>query len=181
MVLISTLALMGCLKQPAAVQAPEPMDATVVGVLDPQDRAVVTALPPRVQERLTKLLAARNITAKPLPLSEYERAFGARRVTVQRMVWLGEQHPETPLLVLVEAEAEYYSQIEGRNRWTVHVTATVGAPDKPEELLTNTFDVPVILQFVHEKEDRALEEAAPLIERKLGHLVDQYLSALAPH
>ena len=62
------------------------------------------------------------------------------------------------------------------NRWTVDVTATIAATEDPDAALTSSFEVPVILQFVHE-EPRALEEAAPVIEREIGHL-DQYLGAL---
>jgi len=60
------------------------------------------------------------------------------------------------------------------------VTATIAATEDPDAALTSSFEVPVILQFVHEKEPRALEEAAPIIERQLGHLLDQYLGALPP-
>jgi hypothetical protein len=176
MVLI--LALAGCLKGPPVVKAPQPTDTTVVGVLDPQEAGDVSALPERVHERIGRALAVRDLTPKPVALATFADAFKARQVTAQRLGWLGDNHGESELLVLVEADAVYYSQIEGRNRWTVHVSATVGAPGRLDEALTSTFDVPVILQFVHEKEDRALEEAAPLIERQVGNLLDQYLGAM---
>lgn len=172
------LPLGGCIKQPGAVKAPVPMDAAVVGVLDPQDGGAVTGLPDRVTDRIGRALQARDLTPTQVETAVLAEAFGSRRVTKQRMAWLAEGNVSAPLVVLIEAEALYYSQIEGRNRWTVDVTATVADPNAPEGGLTSSFEVPVILQFVHEKEPRALEEAAPIIERQVGHLLDQYLGAL---
>ena len=172
------LPLAGCIKQPGVVKAPSPMDAAVVGVLDPQDGGPVAGLPDRVTERVSRALTARDLTPAPVPTAQLAEAFSSRRVTKQRVAWLADGNNDAPLVVLVEAEALYYSQIEGRNRWTVNVTATVADPDAPESGLTSSFEVPVILQFVHEKEPRALEEAAPIIERQVGHLLDQYLGAL---
>jgi len=178
--LLGLTLLGGCIKPTEVVKAPSPMDATVVGVLDPQDGGGVTGLPERVTERIGRTLAARDLRAVPLTTGTFADDFASRRVTGQRVAWLADGHVSTPLVVLVEAEATYYSQIEGRNRWTVDVTATIASPSAPEEALTSAFEVPVILQFVHEKEPRALEEAAPIIERQLGHLLDQYLGALPP-
>lgn len=174
------LALTACIKQPGVVKAPSPMDAAVVGVLDPQDGGPVVGLPDRVTDRVSRALTLRGLTPAPLATPRLVEAFGSRRVTKQRVAWLADGNTAAPLVVLIEAEALYYSQIEGRNRWTVNVTATVADPDAPETGLTSSFEVPVILQFVHEKEPRALEEAAPIIERQVGHLLDQYLGALAP-
>jgi len=172
------VSLTACIKQPGVVKAPSPMDAAVVGVLDPQDGGPVAGLPDRVTERVGRTLTARDLTPTTIATADIADAFTSRRVTKQRVAWLADGNSDAPLLVLVEAEALYYSQIEGRNRWTVNVTATVADPDVPQSGLTSSFEVPVILQFVHEKEPRALEEAAPIIARQVGHLLDQYLGAL---
>lgn len=176
--LLGLALLTGCIKQADVVKAPSPMDATVIGVLDPQDGGPVTGLPDRVTDRVSRALTARDLTPAPLATDAFAADFGNARVTKQRVAWLAKGAGDAPLVVLIEAQALYYSQIEGRNRWTVDVTATIADPDQPEAALTSTFEVPVILQFVHEKEPRALEEAAPIIERQVGHLLDQYLGGL---
>jgi len=178
--LVGLTLLGGCIKPTEVVKAPSPMDATVVGVLDPQDGGPVTGLPERVTDRIGNALTERDLRAVPLGPESFAGDFANRRVTGQRVAWLAEGGATTPVMVLIEAEATYYSQIEGRNRWTVDVTATIAATEDPDAALTSSFEVPVILQFVHEKEPRALEEAAPIIERQLGHLLDQYLGALPP-
>lgn len=172
------LTMAGCMKQPGVLKAPSPMDAMLIGVLDPQDGGPVTGLPARVTDRVSQALAARDLTPEPLSTDAFASDFANRRVTKQRIAWLAQGARDAQVVVLIEAEALYYSQIEGRNRWTVDVTATVTDPSDPGSALTSTFEVPVILQFVHEREPRALEEAAPIIERQVGHLLDQYIGAL---
>lgn len=174
------LLLTGCIKQPDAIKAPSAMSTIVVGVLDPQDGGPVTGLPDRVTDRVRQALTNRNLMPEALDPDMFAGAFARRRVTQQRMTWLANEASSPPLVVLIEAEALYYSQIQGRNRWTVTVTATVADPAALAGALSSTFEVPVILQFVHEKEPRAVEEAAPIIERQVNHLLDQYLGGLQP-
>ena len=44
--------------------------------------------------------------------------------------------------------------------------------------VTEVYQVPVFLQFHHQREAEALEEAAPVIARKVALLVDGYLGGL---
>jgi hypothetical protein len=83
------------------------------------------------------------------------------------------------MLVMMETEAVFYAQIEGRNRWTVRVRLTITPQDDLRQALVEEFDVPVFLQFLHEKEERAVEEAGPLIARRLAAALDEVVAARA--
>jgi hypothetical protein len=76
----------------------------------------------------------------------------------------------------VESSARFSSQINGRYRWTVAVTATLTPTGEPP--LIRTFTVPVHLVYYHDKEREALAEAAPLIARQVGDLLDAWVRSL---
>ncbi|MCB9766526.1 MAG: hypothetical protein H6739_42520, partial [Alphaproteobacteria bacterium] len=87
---------------------------------------------------------------------------------------------DAELLVLVETQVEFYSQMNGRFRWTVSVDLSVAPRDDLAQTVSASFTVPVFLQFHHEQEPEALAQAAPVIERQLGYLLDEVLSGLNP-
>jgi hypothetical protein len=80
--------------------------------------------------------------------------------------------------VIVAAEAHFYSQIEGRLRWTVAVDLLLATPGAPERPVVHHFEVPVFLQFLHEKEDAAVEAAAPVIARQVASHAGAWLGGL---
>lgn len=174
---LSTLAV-GCLpKGGGLVKAPAPMDAAVAGVLRMLDSGQVTALPEVVFERVGEALGARDLTPQPLDVPATLVAFGERRVTPQRLSWMAGQG-QHPLLLLLETEVEFYSQLSGRFRWTVRVQASVAPREDLGQAVSSSFEVPVFLQFHHEREQAAIEQAAPVIERQVGHLLDEVLGGL---
>ena len=73
--------------------------------------------------------------------------------------------------LLVESEVAYYSLLSGRYRWTVDVTLTLVPAG-----LTDHFEVPVFLEFQHEREAEALAAATPVITRHVDDLIDDWLS-----
>lgn len=171
-------ALLACIPKTGPVQAPTPMDVAFVGALEPLDDPTVQALPDSVQERLVEQLQARNLRPVAVDASTWEGAFTKGRTTRFRVahVALGTQ---APLVLVVETFARYGSQLNGRYRWTVQVTASLAPADKPEDAVTSEFSVPVFLQYHHEQEAAAVDAAAPVIERQVGHLLDQVLGGLA--
>jgi hypothetical protein len=177
LLLVSPPLLVGCLKQAPAIVSAQPVDVRVATVLDPQDRATVQPLPPQLDKRVQAALQARNLRQKPVPFADLVGPFSKRQATVHRLGWMADHADGAEVLVLVEAEAAFYSQIQGRNRWTVKVTATVSEAGQPAEALTSTFEVPVILQFRHEQEAEALEQATPIVIRQVSRLLDQYVSS----
>lgn len=170
--------LLGCAPKAGVVQAPSPMDVAFVGSLEPLDEPQVQPLPDLVRERLEQQARARNLSLVPVDASAWEEAFTKGRTTRYRVdhVAAGTQ---APLVLVVETFARYGSQLNGRYRWTVQVTASVAPSDDVEQLVSSDFNVPVFLQYHHEGEAEAVQAAAPVIERQVGYLLDQVLGGLA--
>jgi hypothetical protein len=139
----------------------------VVGVLDSYEAVDAASLPEPVAARILEALGERNFapgTVEGLPA-------GTGKTTALRIEALG----EGSLTLLVETNARFYSQLGGRYRWVVHVDATLFGAGRPRE--TESFDVPVFLRFDHEREEAAVVQAAPIIGRRVGTLVDRTLPA----
>ncbi len=172
------LATSGCMPKTAPVRAPQAWSAGLVGVLTGADTSTVAGLPPGVVRRLLAALDARGLSGSEVPVSGLSQALLARRDTPQRWGWLAENTAPSDLLFLVEASAFYDTQIQGRLRWTVHSSLTIGLRNKPDSVLTRSIDAAVFLQFLHQKEADAVAEAALTIERAAARLLDDWLRGL---
>ena len=168
MVLI--LALLGCAANNAVVKAPSNTPITLAAVRNNLDDRQVEAVPDDLMARITAQLIARNLTPTIHSVSDLSQ----QRLTASRLEILAEDG--APLVLLMETEAMYTTQIEGRLRWRVEVTLSLDPAEG--EPTTSSFSVPVFLQFQHQDADDALEGAATIIERHVGYLLDEYLSGL---
>ena len=168
MVLI--LALMGCAAKNAVIKAPERMAVSLAAARNNLDDRQVLSVPDPLLARIADQLTQRNLTPQVVPVADLSE----QRLTSRRLSVLSEQG--APLVLLVETEAEYTAQMEGRLRWSVQVTLSLDPADG--EPSTSKFSVPVFLQYQHQDADDALEGAAPIIERHVGFLLDEYLSGL---
>ncbi len=177
MSLLLLSALLGCLSRPALVQAQRPMSVAVVAAIEPLDEARVQVMPEPVRAGLEKVLAERNLQPTALSAEQWEGAFTRGRSTPFRVAHAA-LAAQSDLVLVVEAFARYGSQLNGRYRWTVQVTATLAQASKPEQAVSSAFDVPVFLLYAHEREAEAVAAAAPVIERQVGHLLDQVLGGL---
>lgn len=177
--LLFALALSACVpKQAAPVRAPQPTPIAVVGVLDQIGDRAVSDLPATVSDAMRKALEARNLVPQVVAAERFSEPFASRRATPHRVAWLAQHAGDAPLLFLVETQVEFYSQLSGRYRWTVKVTATVAPADSPGDAVTTEFTVPVFLEYHHEREPEALDAARPVIERRVGTLLDEYLGGM---
>lgn len=177
--LLLTLLLAACgPKRPPPAAAANPTPAAVAGVVDRADERAVDPLPKELVARLDAVLQERNLPPHAIADAAVTQAFAGRRTTPQRLAWLAERADGAPLLLLVETEVAFYSQLEGRYRWTVEVHLTIASTSDPGASVTRSFEVPVFLQFHHEREPEALDAAAPVIERRLASLVDAWLGGL---
>lgn len=168
----------GCIPHTPPVQAPAPMPTALVAVLTRADEgggSTVGTVADPVQHALEAVLKAHNLDAIRDPNAV--AAFGSRRSTALRLGWMGSALNEVPLMVLVEAEARFFSQLGGQYRWTVAVSVSVQARDGAPT--TDSFEVPVFLSYDHEAEPEALDAALPVIEQRLGALLDNALRGLA--
>lgn len=175
--LVSLLLLtaLGCGPKRGAVALPEPASAAVVSLLSPFDATTITPLPQRVNDRIDNILADRNLLVSRVHIGDAAQALTRRQTTEQRLRWLADQSA-SDYLVLVETTAVYNTQIEGRFRWSVEVVSTIAAQGDLPGASTRRFQVPVFLQFVHEKDEAAVKAAAVVIERQVSRQFDQWLS-----
>lgn len=174
--LFATLA--GCMPKAAVVQAPAPLDVAIVAALEPLDAAEVLPVPADVGAALEALVTARNLRPQALEQQAWEGAFTKGRTTRFRVAHAA-LASDADLVLVVEAFARYGSQLGGRYRWTVQVTASLAEVARPEEAVTRSFEVPVFLQHHHEREAEAVQAATGVIERQVGLLLDQVLGGLS--
>jgi hypothetical protein len=163
------LTLAACLRPVPVPQAPERTEVELATVLDSFDDAAVTEPPKGLSESLSPELEKRNLVpvgADPAVLASFAqiRSTDARRAALSKEV--------APVL-LVECAPRFSAQVNGRYRWSVEVDLSLG------ELPTRSFVVPVHLLYAHEDEDEAAAEAAPMVARELGRLLDDWLALAA--
>lgn len=166
----------GCAHAPPVVQAPEALEVDVVVVLSSTRTGDVNAAPSDVVETLTQVVLDRGLTAGPVAASVWSDGFDSRRSTAPRVRFISEEVSDG-LWLLVETESRWYAQVAGRYRWTVDVFMTFGGADG-EVLSQQGFEVPVFLVYDHEREAAALRAAEPVIARRIGELVDEWVRTL---
>lgn len=165
------LLLVGCLKQPGAVQSPTVEPVALAGVLTSVDDGASAPLTEDTLSRLAAVVQARNLSPRSLSAPGLAETISAPL----RLERLAAEAGDASAVVLVEASARFFSQMNGQYRWTVDVRLTVAPRGDPSHGSTDGFEVPVFLQFDHEGEPEALSGALPIIERRLGALLDLYL------
>lgn len=181
----------GCLKsQPTARLAqPVAVERTVLLETDTSTDLLMGPVDPRHHLALVDdELAARNLVVKraacegektSLQCGTVARRLAERRATQDRLAILAETAAaDSPLVLLVEAKAKLYGQLEGRYRWTVSVRASIARRDQPGAAQSESFDVPVVLEFSHEGPREALALAEATIARRVAALVDRALPGL---
>lgn len=175
---LGLVGLAGCLARQPIVQAPQPVPVAVATVLGGVESKDLLDVPDDFDQRIDAVVSARNLVPRPVEHASFDVAFSDRRSTAHRLSWLDSASGDAGLLLLVEAEARYFSQLNGQYRWTVEVHASLAPAHRLESATTADFEVPVFLQFHHERETEALSAAAPVIERRVGALLDEYLAGL---
>ncbi|MFH1463282.1 MAG: hypothetical protein ABIO70_02745 [Pseudomonadota bacterium] len=176
--LACALMLAGCISKHAPIQAAHPATVAVAASLAVLDDTAIQPVPDGLSSVIGGLLAARNLTARPLDPASYVAPFATRRTSQHRLTLVAEQAQGAEFLLLVETTVAFYSQMNGRFRWTVEVEATISPSGDLTQAFSAHFQVPVFLDHVHEKEVEALTAATPMIERRLGALLDAYLGGL---
>ena len=160
------LLLAGCVKSVPQQKAATLTPVAVGWALDSDHSTEPMPPPDKLKARLTEALTDRNLALNDLG------AISGARLTTHRLEVLRESDPSGWVL-LVEARASYFSQLEGRYRWTVSVKLT--ASSKPGEVVEDTFSVPALLQFEHEREAQAFTAVAADIAQRAGTLLDGLL------
>lgn len=134
------------------------------------------AVPDALSASVHKALKNAGVTATHLAVADYPAQLNKRTLPNHRAAALVDANGASALLVLVEAKATFYSQLRGQNRWVVNVEATAVSPKSPENALVRRFDVPVFLNYTHQREAEALVSAGPMISRRVERLVRDALT-----
>ena len=174
--IVAALVAAGCVKQAQPVQAPSPWTVAVVAVLEAAESGELQVAPAGLTDALQAETNRRALNAVVPESASWMETFEARRTTEQRVVHVAET-ANTDLLLVVETEPRWYSQIAGRFRWTVDVDVSFGRSADPNGAVHQHFEVPVTLLFDHQREPEAVAEATSIIDRRVAALLDQWLRA----
>ena len=169
MVLNTLLWMLACQPQVPPKKATSPISIQVLAVQDNVLSRNSSKVPPALLQTLKSELSQANIQPN---IVELPSSFQSIRQTEQRLEQLS-----APVL-LIETQAEFFSQLEGRFRWTVSCKLTLMADDKG--VLVREFNTPVFHQFHHEREAEAILAAEEVIRQQLRGLIEDYLRSQSP-
>jgi hypothetical protein len=176
--LVLGVAGVSCIPKDKGIQAPTPLDVVVVATVAYPDRPEITGVPDEVAAVILEVVQAHNLQPEVLAEADYAEVFATKRRTLHRVGYLSDHHSSADLLLLVETEPRYFSLLSGRYRWTVDATLSLVPPGHPDEAVTTEVSFPIFMEFHHEQEEEVLAAAAPVLERHLGHLLDEYLAGM---
>ena len=145
-------------------------DVYTVSSLDQVDVRTSSPLPQSLSRQIQDALQQRGIQPTEIDLVP---TYADLRNSSQRLQLFSER----PLL-LVETKAQFFSQLEGRFRWTVDVAIHIQAKDGTT--FAKVLSVPVFHQFHHQRETEAIEAAQTQIVQELNLLLDDYIRGYRP-
>ena len=174
MVLMPHILLGLACTKPSVSSAPSGTTAAVLAYEVEVGGEAVEDAPEAFRAAMNSALGEVGVTANPLSV-EGREVLNAHTPS-QQLDALGT--PEDELAVVLRTEARFYSQLNGRFRWVVMVDSTVAPVGKPEDALTESFEVPVFLQFQHQDADDAIDAAAPVVDPKLRRMVGTVAAGL---
>jgi len=142
----------------------------VVGyVVDPTYSGDATTAPDALKEAVARALEERNLGVVEAPFEVLK----GQRITDTRKAALKAWQPDAPYVLLVELRVHFFSQLDGRYRWEVGTALTVSKNGGVEA--RDAFELPVILQYDHEKQRAAINAASSDLASRLGGLIDGLL------
>lgn len=171
--MVLVLLLLGCLKAPAPVQTGNARQLVVANVLDSTTELVARDTPSGFDGAVLGAAGRRKLVTLLVEGGSAFDTFTAVRDTSRRITALKGESRDTPLL-LVETAPVFFSELNGQYRWTVAVHVSLVAVDGT--FSEARFDVPVFLQYHHQREAEAVEAASPVVERRVGEVIDTWLS-----
>lgn len=132
--------------------------------------------PENFKKRIFEVLDSRNLEAREIPSG----VVTAQRLTSERFNAARAAAGDAPFVLLIEARAQFFTQIQGRFRWTVSVKFTAARSGAPQT--QDQSDFPAVLLFEHERHAEALDAAADFVASRLTPMVDGILVGVGgPH
>lgn len=168
------LLLLACIQPVPPHSAAVPTKITVAALRTDFATSQVAAVPQRLDDAIFMEMAHRTLQPLPVPLADLD-LFGAARDADWRLEQLAALS-DAELVALVNSEASFSSQLAGRYRWMVDTTIAVSPRDDLDAAVVHHLQTPVFLVYHHQREDDALAEATPAIERELAVVLDEVLA-----
>lgn len=174
--LVIALFWSGCLKDspPRRLQQETPIAVAIVHDFGNE----LADVPGALTSEIGDVLSERNLISRQVDRGSFEADFVRKRASKARFQSISALAQGAPLALLVETRAQYYSQLNGRYRWTVYVKMTVAKSGDAAAATATSFTVPVMLSFDHHREVEALAYAAGPIATKIGKVVDDFVAGL---
>lgn len=170
------LAMAACIKEQPVHRLSSPTKISVAFIHD--QGGGLLEVPAAYKKEITNSLSTRNLVFSELAQEHFAGEFGRKRDSRDRLAAVAARAGDAPLVLLVETHADFYSQLNGRFRWTVHTKLSLAKPDKLQEATVVSFTLPVTLSFDHERELAAVTASAHPVARKLSHQLDDFLAGL---
>ncbi|MBL4635751.1 MAG: hypothetical protein JKY56_17955 [Kofleriaceae bacterium] len=156
-----SLLLASCLTRGAPVRTNTPQELFVVFVHDGDENP-----PAEFRERVEEELSGRGFTVRVSSKIKPEDRLGwSLQLSRLKSEAGGRQ------LLMIHTSSKFFSQLEGRLRWTVKVLATSA---KSSEASIESFSYPAILNFGHQLGKDALNAVAGSIAKRLGDIASNY-------
>ena len=178
--LVALLAGAGCLAHAQLVRLSKPAAIAVAYVQDDAYQRKSVAIPGAVAAHLDRLLEGRNLEPRHLPASTWLPRLGRMRATSARLTAVAKGAGDAPYVLLVELEPAFYSQMNGRYRWTVDLKATVAPRGDLAAAVSTSAQLPAFLLYDHERDAAAIEAVDGLIADRVSALVDDFLASRQP-
>jgi hypothetical protein len=131
------------------------------------------AVPAAFSRPQTEALESRNLVARSVDPATAGRLVAAD-LTRARLATLAAA-TDTPVVVLLETSSRYDSQLAGRYRWAVAAKVTVADRLDLDRSVSESFDVPVTLEYDHQEDEAALADAARSVGQQLGKVIDSFV------
>ena len=162
---------MGCLHRvpPQRLESPLPIALVLLEDRGDETRGLPDAARTRMEEELEERnLIVREVAPEPL--------LGGARNSEQRFAALQGVAGDAGLALLVETRVAYYDLLEGQYRWVVHARFTAQRRGAQAQPAHDDADIPVFLQYEHQREEEALESAARVIAERAAMLIDGFIA-----
>lgn len=163
-------AALGCIPKVPQQRLAERAKVAVVYVVDRAGAGEPWSPPDSLKKAVAAELDTRNLEVEELPLS----ALGGQRLTDARLEALKQAAGDAPFVLLVEQRVTFFSQIDGRYRW--EVGTSLSASRRGGATAKDPFELPVVLQYDHEREAAAIAHSASDVATRTGVLLDGLLA-----
>jgi hypothetical protein len=161
---------MGCLPKVPRQRLAERAKVAVVYVVDRTGAGEPWSPPDSLKTAVAAELDQRNLEVLELPLS----TLGGQRLTDARLEAVKRAAGEAPFVLLVEQRVTFFSQLDGFYRW--EVGTSLSAFRRGGATAKDPFELPVLLQYDHEREPAALARSASDVATRAGVLLDGLLA-----